>query len=69
MQSQIRKIIASDQETPDPNLILNLFKKGDAKPLDKVQLPKFNITEINECNNELSVKELYVPLTSIQNNK
>ena len=77
MQSQIRKIIVNDQEITDPNIILNeirnfyesLFKKGDSKHpsqindfLEKVQLPKLNITEINECDNELSEKELYISL-------
>ena len=84
MQSQIRKIIVNDQEITDPNIILNeirnfyesLFKKGDSKRpsqindfLDKVQLPKSNITEINECDDELSEKELYISLMSMQNNK
>ena len=84
MQSQIRKIIVNDQEITDPNIILNeirnfyesLFKKGDSKRpskindfLDKVQLPKLNITEINDCNDELSEKELYISLMSMQNNK
>ena len=83
-RSQIRKIIVNDQDIADPNKILNeignfyesLFKKGDSKPpsqindfLDKVQLPKLNITEINECDNELSEKELYISLMSIQKNK
>ena len=84
MQSQICKIIVNDQEITDPNIILNeirnfyesLFKKGDSKRpsqindfLDKVQLPKLNITEINECDDELSEKELYISLMSMQNNK
>ena len=83
-RSQIRKIIVSDQEVADPNKILNeirhfyesLFKKGDSKfPsqinnfLDKVQHPKLNITEINECDNELSEKELYISLMSMQKYK
>ena len=77
-------IIVNDQEITDPNKILNeirnfyesLFKKGHSKPpsqindfLDKVQLPKLNITEINECDNELSEKELYISLMSMQKNK
>ena len=63
MQSQVRKIIVNDQERTDPSEILNeirsfyesLFKKSDSKPplqfndfIDKVQLLKLNITEINE---------------------
>ena len=83
-QSQIRKIIVNDQKIADPNEILNeirnfydsLFKKGDSKPLsqindflDMVQLPKLDITEINECDNELSEKELYISLMSVQKNK
>ena len=59
MQNQICKIIVNDQEITDPNIILNeirsfyesLFKKSDSKSpsqindfLDKVQLPKLNIT-------------------------
>ena len=63
MQTQIRKIIVNDQEVTDPNKIL--FKKGDSKlpsqindVLDKFQLPKLNINEINECDDELSEKEL-----------
>ena len=83
-RSQIRKIIVNDQEIVDPNKILNeirifyesLFRKGDLKPpsqindfLDKVQLPKLNITESNECDNELSEKELYISLMSMQKNK
>ena len=74
-QSQIRKIILNDQEINDPNKIQNkirnfyksLFKKGDSKPpsqinnfLDKVQLPKLNITEINECDNKLSAKKNFI---------
>ena len=58
----VRLYIVNDQETTDHNKIQNeirnfqesLFKKGDSKPpsqindfLDKVQLPKLNITEIN----------------------
>ena len=85
MRSQICKIIVNDQEIKiTRNKILNeirnfyesLFKKDDSKPpsqiidfLDKVQLPKLNITEINECDNELSEKELYISLMSMQNNK
>ena len=79
MQSQIRKIIVNEQEIIDPNIILNdesLLKIGDSNPpsqinnfLDKVQLPKLNITEINECDDELSEKELYISLMSMQNNK
>ena len=75
MQSQIRYIIVTDQEITDPNIILNeirnfyesLFKKGGSKSpsqindfLDKVQLPKLNITEINKCDDEL-----YISLMSI----
>ena len=84
MQNQICKIIVNDQEITDPNIILNeirnfyesLFKKGDSKRssqinhfLDKVQFPKLNITEINECDNELSEKELHITYMSMQNNK
>ena len=54
----------------------NLFKKGDSKHVsqiknffDKVHLPKLNITEINECDDELSKKELYIFLLSMENNK
>ena len=36
---------------------------------DKVQLPKFNFNEINECNNELSGEVLYMSLLSMWNNK
>ena len=72
-------MIVNDQETTDPNKILNkirnfyesLFKKRDSKLssqindfLDKVQLPKLNIAEINECDNELSEKKLYISLIS-----
>ena len=82
MQSQIRKIIVNDQEITDPNIILNetrnfyksLFKKGDTKRssqinnfLDKVQPPKLNITKINECDDELYEKELYISLMSMKN--
>ena len=49
---------------------------GDSKPpsqindfLDKVQLPKLNIDEINKCDNELSKEELYMSLISMQSNK
>ena len=62
IQSQICNIIVNDQEKTDPNIILNeirnFFKKGDSKPptqinnfVDKVQLSKLNITEIDECDN------------------
>ena len=34
----------------------------------KVQLPRINVTEINECENELSEKELYMLFMSMQNN-
>ena len=58
----------NDQEITDPNKIKNkirnfdksLFKKRNSK-LDNVPLPKVNITEIIECNNELSEKKLYCP--------
>ena len=75
MQSQIHKIIVTDQEITDPNLILSeiryfyksLFKKGHSKHLtqindflDKVLLSKLNITEINECDDELPEKVLYI---------
>ena len=71
MQSQISKIIVNDQEITDPNIKLNeirnfcesLFKTGNWKPpsqikdfLDKVQVPKSNITKINECDDELLKK-------------
>ena len=84
MKSQIRKNIVNDQEITDPNIILNetrnfyksLFKKGDRKRssqinnfLDKVQPPKLNITKINECDDELYEKELYISLMSMKNNK
>ena len=85
MQSQIRKIIAIDKEiTTDPSKIQNeikhfyefLFKKVNSKPpsqtndfLNKVQLPKLNIIEINKCNNELSEKELYMSFCILQINK
>ena len=84
VQSQIRKIIVSDQEITDRNIILNeirifyesIFKKGVSKRpsqihdfLDKVQLPKLNITEINKCDDELSEEDLYISLMSMQNNK
>ena len=83
-QCQIRGIVFNDQEITDPNKILDeirnfyesLFKKGDPKPPsqvndfhDKVQLPKLNITKINKYDNELSEKELYISLMSMQNNK
>ena len=49
---------------------------GNSKPpsqinnfLDKVQLPKLNIVQINECYNEMSEKELYMSIMSMQNNK
>ena len=52
------------------------MKTGDSKPpshindlFDKVSLPKLNITEINESLNDLSEKELYMSLMSMQNNK
>ena len=82
MQSRIRKIIVNYQEITDPNIILNeirnfcesLFKKCDSKLasqindfLDKVHLPKLNITEINEYNHELPEK-LCHSLMSMQNN-
>ena len=78
------RLYVNDQEIVDPNKILNeirifyesLFRKGDSKPpsqindfLDKVQLPKLNITESNECDNELSEIELYISLMSMQKNK
>ena len=74
MQSQIRKIIVSDQDIIDPNIMLgeirnfyeSLFKKGDSKHpsqindfLDKVQLTKLNITEINECLLKIGDQFLY----------
>ena len=84
-QSQIRKIIVNDQEVTDPNKILNEkfffyeyhFKKGYSKLppfqindfINKVQLPKLNITEINECENEVSGKELYISLIIMQTYK
>ena len=84
MQIHIHQIKVSDQEITDPKIILNeirsfyesLFKKGYSKHvsqinnfLDKVHLPKLNITEINECDDELSKKELYIFLLSMENNK
>ena len=77
-------ILIYDQEISGPNIILieirnfweSLFKKsGSKRPsqindfLDKVQLPKLNITKINKCDHELSEKELYISLMSMQNNK
>ena len=72
----------NDKEITDRNKIQNeiifyesLFKKGDSIPpsqindfLDKVQLPKLDIIEINECDNELSEKELYIPLMNMKKN-
>ena len=84
MQSEIRKIIVNDHEITETTIILNeirnfyksLFRKDDSKPpsqindfLDKFQLPKLNIIEINECSNELSEKDLYISLMSMQNDK
>ena len=83
IQSQIRKIIVNDQEITDPSIILNgvrhfyesLFKNSDSKRpsqindfLEKIQLSKLNISEINECDAELSEKELCISLMSMQNN-
>ena len=72
LQSMIKNIILNEIR----NFYESLFKKGDSKRpsqindfLDKVQLPKSNITEINECDDELSEKELYISLMSMQNNK
>ena len=53
------------------------FKKGYSKLppsqindfINKVQLPKLNITEINECENEVSGKELYISLIVMQTYK
>ena len=61
-QSQICKIIVNDQEITDPNKILSetrnfeefFYKIKDF--IDKVQLPKLNIDEINECDNEVPEK-------------
>ena len=80
MQSKIHKIIVNDQEITDPSIILNqirnfyesILKKGNSKRpsqindfLDNDQLPKLNITEINECDDELSEKEFYISLMSM----
>ena len=35
----------------------------------KIQLLNLNVIEINECNNQLSEKELYMSLMNMQNNK
>ena len=58
------------------NFYESLFKKDDSKPtsqindfIDKVQLLKLDITEINECDYELAEKELYISLMSMKNNK
>ena len=82
MQRKIRQIIVNDQEITDlntnevRNFYESLFEKGDSKRpskindfLDKVQLPKLNISETNECNNELPEKELYISLMSMHNKK
>ena len=35
----------------------------------KIRFVRFNVIEINECNNQLSEKELYMSLMNMQNNK
>ena len=35
----------------------------------KIQLLNLNVIEINECNNQLSEKELYMSLMNMQNDK
>ena len=75
-QSQICQIILNDEEITDTNKVLNeinffyesVFKNGDSKTpsqindfLDKVQLTKLNISEVNECDIELSGKKCISP--------
>ena len=84
MERKAEFVRLRNQEITDPNKILNeirniyesFLKKVDSKApfqinnfLDKVQLLKLYITKINECDNELSEKELYISLMSMQNNK
>ena len=53
MQSQVLEIIVNDQEITDPNKILHEIRHFYETPsqiksfLDKVQLPKLNIIQIN----------------------
>ena len=35
----------------------------------KIRFVRFNVIEVNECNNQLSEKELYMSLMNMQNNK
>ena len=77
---QICKITVNVKEAPDLDKIqydidffLSLFKKGDPKTpskinnfLGKVQLSTLKVIEVNEYGNELSEKDLYMSLKTMQ---
>ena len=46
----------------------SIYRTPPGDCLSKVQLPRINVTEISECNNVLSEKELYMFFMSMQNN-
>ena len=46
----------------------SIYRTPPGDCFSKVQLPRINVTEINECDNVLPEKELYMFFMSMQNN-
>ena len=47
---------------------VSIYRTPPGDCFSKVQLPRINVTEINECDNVLPEKELYMFFMSMQNN-
>ena len=46
----------------------SIYRTPPGNCFSKVQFPRINVTEISECDKELSEKELYMFFMSMQNN-
>ena len=46
----------------------SIYRTPPGDCFSKVQLPRINVTEINECDNVLPEKELYLFFMCMQNN-
>ena len=84
VQNKIKKIITDDTEVPDQTCILNhinnfyeaLFKTREQKTtaeikdfLNGIDVPKLSENQVKPCEEDLTEKDLYNSLRSMQNDK
>ena len=83
-QNTIKKLIIDDEEVTDPTCILNhikdfyetLFKKREQKTaaeikyfLNAIDFPKLSEDQVKLCGEDLTERDLYKSLRSMQNDK